>query len=313
MRKENSLYLINNLGLSLFLLKKPNNLQINKNKEKQRINNYNIENIKKINYDILLKSELKIKTYNNIKNKEKLERHLKQIDFIQKINKENLLYNVFLDNKIIFVEGIKAWKNYGVIKNEYSYALFDELSKITISENFFDFEEKTNEILLNVLKYKIKKINENKHNIGSATFCGLFFNREFNKMISISVGNILYSILRESSRQKYEIIYISKEQYHDINIPYQLSSFNEDYNYLSINYHKINLNDIIIVGNNKKNILSIVDKMSSNEENLCNIEDINMGEYNNYNNYLVKYKIMDNQISTINADNFSISSTSSSF
>ena len=315
MEKENSHYLINNLGLSLFLLKMPKDPHLNKNKKKQKMNNYNLEIIKKINYDIILKKEFKNhkKTNNMINNKENPERYLKQIDFIPKMNKENLLHNIFLNNKIIFVEGIKAWENYGVTKNKYCYALFNELSKITISENFFYFEEKTNKILFNMLKTKIKIINEDKNNIGSAVFCGLFFNREFDKMISISVGNILYSILRESSRQKYEIIYISTEQYHDINIPYQLSAFNEDYNYLNINYHNININDIILVGNNKKIILSIVDKINTKEDSSCNIEEIKIRECNNCNNYLGKYKIIDSPVYAKNTDNLSISSTSSSF
>ena len=315
MEKENSHYLINNLGLSLFLLEMPKDPQLNKNKKKQKMNNYNLEIIKKINYDIILKKEFKNhkKTNNMINNKEIPERYLKQIDFIPKMNKENLLHNIFLNNKIIIVEGIKAWENYGVTKNKYCYALFDELSKITINENFFYFEEKTNKILFNMLKSKIKIINEDKNNIGSAVFCGLFFNREFDKMISISIGNILYSILRESSRQKYEIIYISTEQYHDINIPYQLSAFNEDYNYLNINYHNININDIILVGNNKKIILSIVEKINTKEDSSCNIEEIKISKCNNCNNYLGKYKIIDSPVYAKNTDNLSISSTSISF
>ena len=264
------------------------------------------KDIMKTNDDNLLKNE-----YPNIFNmknalikEKKSERFLKQISFISKNNKENLLYNTSLDNKIIFVEGIKAWEKYGCLKNNYSYILFDEIMKININENLFCFQEDSNKILINIFKKRIKKINECKNNIGSAVFCGLFFNKELNKMISVSVGNILYSILRENSRQKYEIIYISTEQYHDINIPYQLSSLNQDYNNLEVKYHNININDIIIIGNNKRIILSFIDKIIAKRDNLYNLEDINND------NYLAKYKIMNGQI---NYNDISISSTNSSY
>ena len=219
------------------------------------------------------------------------------------MKEENLFYNICLDNKIVFVEGIKAWEKYGALINNYSYILFDELTKINIKDNFFSFKEKSNKILLNILKSKFKIICENKNNIGSAVFCGLFFNRDLDKMISISVGNILYSILRESSRQKYEIIYISTEQYHDINIPYQLSPFNEDYNNINIKFHNISANDVIIVGNKKKNILSFIDEIYSKNDKFYNIES---------NNYLATFKINNEQINALNSDNLSIFSTSSS-
>ena len=153
------------------------------------------------------------------------------------------------------------------------------MAKLEINEIFFSFKESLNKILLDKIKSKIKKIGEDKNNLGSAIFCSLFFNKEFDKMISISVGNILYSILRETSRQKYEIIYISTGQYHDINIPYQLSSFNDDYKYLVISYHNININDVIIIGNNKSNILSYINEINSKKENSYNIEDIQINGF----------------------------------
>jgi len=292
-------------GLIFFLLNRSKKSLINMMIfEKNNI--INSKDIMKTNDDNLLKNEYpNIFNMKNALNKEKKsERFLKQISFISKNNKENLLYNTSLDNKIIFVEGIKAWEKYGCLKNNYSYILFDEIMKININENLFCFQEDSNKILINIFKKRIKKINECKNNIGSAVFCGLFFNKELNKMISVSVGNILYSILRENSRQKYEIIYISTEQYHDINIPYQLSSLNQDYNNLEVKYHNININDIIIIGNNRRIILSFIDKIIAKRDNLYNLEDINND------NYLAKYKIMNGQI---NYNDISISSTNSSY
>ena len=303
MKKKNNICLFSNFGFILLLLKKQkisfmNNMKYN-------CCNYNLDFIKKINSDNNSENEFINNKESNINkiHKEKSKSFLKQIDFISKMKEENLFYNICLDNKIVFVEGIKAWEKYGALINNYSYILFDELTKINIKDNFFSFKEKSNKILLNILKSKFKKICENKNNIGSAVFCGLFFNRDLDKMISISVGNILYSILRESSRQKYEIIYISTEQYHDINIPYQLSPFNEDYNNINIKFHNISANDVIIVGNKKKNILSFIDEIYSKNDKFYNIES---------NNYLATFKINNEQINALNSDNLSIFSTSSS-
>ena len=303
MKKKNNICIFSNFGFILLLLKKQkisfmNNMKYN-------CCNYNLDFIKKINSDNNSENEFINNKESNINkiHKEKSKSFLKQIDFISKMKEENLFYNICLDNKIVFVEGIKAWEKYGALINNYSYILFDELTKINIKDNFFSFKEKSNKILLNILKSKFKKICENKNNIGSAVFCGLFFNRDLDKMISISVGNILYSILRESSRQKYEIIYISTEQYHDINIPYQLSPFNEDYNNINIKFHNISANDVIIVGNKKKNILSFIDEIYSKNDKFYNIES---------NNYLATFKINNEQINALNSDNLSIFSTSSS-
>ena len=303
MKKKNNICLFSNFGFILLLLKKQkisfmNNMKYN-------CCNYNLDFIKKINSDNNSENEFINNKESNINkiHKEKSKSFLKQIDFISKMKEENLFYNICLDNKIVFVEGIKAWEKYGALINNYSYILFDELTKINIKDNFFSFKEKSNKILLNILKSKFKIICENKNNIGSAVFCGLFFNRDLDKMISISVGNILYSILRESSRQKYEIIYISTEQYHDINIPYQLSPFNEDYNNINIKFHNISANDVIIVGNKKKNILSFIDEIYSKNDKFYNIES---------NNYLATFKINNEQINALNSDNLSIFSTSSS-
>ena len=305
MINQNNFFLMCHSGLIFFLLNRPKKSLINMMVfEKNNI--INNKDITETTGDKLLKNEYpNIFNVKNVLNEvKKSERFLKQITFISKNNKENVLYNTSLNEKIIFVEGIKAWEKYGCLKNNYSYILFDEIMKININENLFYFQEESNKILINIFKKRIKKINEYSNNMGSAVFCGLFFNKELNKMISVSVGNILYSILRENSRQKYEIIYISTGQYHDINIPYQLSSLNQDYNSLEVKYHNISINDIIIIGNNKRIILSFIDKINTKRDNLYHLEDINND------NYLAKYKIMDGQI---NYNDISISSTNSSY
>jgi hypothetical protein len=266
-------------------------LEYNKNNRNRNKNEF-LDNIKR--------------TYSLNINK-KVERCLKQISFNSKINKENLLFNNILNNKIIFVEGIKAWEKYGALKNNYSNILFEEMMKINISDNLFSSQEESNKILVNTLKLKIKKINENQNSIGSAVFCGLFFNREYNKMISVSVGNILYSILRENSRQEYEIIYISTGQYHDINIPYQLSSLNQDYNNLEIKYHNVNSNDIILISDNKRIMLSFVNNINTRKNNLYNLDEISND------NFLASYKIMNGPSNLLSSDDTSISSTTSSY
>ncbi len=301
MKKPNIHYMLNNPGFILFLINTPKSSLINmmkliskniKNEEYQK--NYNNSPIKLLENKEFLDS---------IINKDSENKIIKQMTFLYKEEKENLLHNTCLDDKIIIVEGLKVWEKYGAIKNNYSCHLFDEIMKININDKFFSFQKKANQILVDELKFKFKKICNN-HYIGSAIFCGLFFNKEFNKMISVSVGNILYSILRENSKEKYEIIYISTGQYHDINVPYQLSSFNQDYNYLDIRHHNIKVNDIFIISNNKQTLLNYIDKINSNTEDTYNL-DSNC-------NYLAKYKLVKGQISILTNDSISISSTTNS-
>ena len=277
------------------------NKNITKNLEYSKYKRSN--NFKKEFFD----NNINIKRANTLNINKKPERLLKQISFISKNNKENLLYNNALNNKIIFVEGIKAWEKYGALKNNYSNILFDEMMKININDNLFSSQEESNKILVNTLKLKIKKINEKENSIGSAVFCGLYFNKELNKMISVSVGNILYSILRENSRHEYEIIYFSTGQYHDINIPYQLSSLNQDYNHLDIKYHNVNINDIIIISDNKQIMLSFINKINTKKDSLYKLDEMNND------NYLANYKIMNGKMNLINKDDMSISSTASSY
>ena len=306
MINQNNCFLLHNSGLCFFLLNQPKKSLIN-----MMLCNKNI--IKNLEYNKNNRNKNKNEFLDNIKRtyslniNKKVERCLKQISFNSKINKENLLFNNILNNKIIFVEGIKAWEKYGALKNNYSNILFEEMMKINISDNLFSSQEESNKILVNTLKLKIKKINENQNSIGSAVFCGLFFNREYNKMISVSVGNILYSILRENSRQEYEIIYISTGQYHDINIPYQLSSLNQDYNNLEIKYHNVNSNDIILISDNKRIMLSFVNNINTRKNNLYNLDEISND------NFLASYKIMNGPSNLLSSDDTSISSTTSSY
>lgn len=273
MENKNEYFLLNNLMTIIFLIKTPKTSLIN-----------------------LLKN----RTIYNDKPKTE-ERKIILINYLSN-EYPPLNTNEIIENKLIFVEPIKSWEKYGIKKNAHSLALFHELMNISINDNYFSYNEKTNKFILNMIKSRIKKIKE----IGGSTFCSLFFNKELNKMISISVGNILYSILRENKSRKHEIIYISTEQYHDINIPYQISSLNNDYNNMIIQYHNININDIIIISNKKEIILEYNNYINLNKDinNKKNDEKLR-------NVYLYKYKIINKtKDSEINNDNMSSFSTS---
>ena len=273
MENKNEYFLLNNLMTIIFLIKTPKTSLIN-----------------------LLKN----RTIYNDKPKTE-ERKIILINYLS--NKyPPLNSNEIIENKLIFVEPIKSWEKYGIKKNAHSLALFHELMNISINNNYFSYNDKTNKFILNMIKSRIKKIKE----IGGSTFCSLFFNKELNKMIAVSVGNILYSILRENKSRKHEIIYISTEQYHDINIPYQISSLNNDYNNMIIQYHNININDIIIISNKKEIILEYNNYINLNKDinNKKNDEKLR-------NVYLYKYKIINKtKGSEINNDNMSSFSTS---
>ena len=234
----------------------------------------------------------KISLSKNIKSKEQIEEKLRKINKIHHIN------------KIIYVEPIISWKKYGLKANAHSLALFNELMNIDINDNYFIYNENSNKIIFNIIKSKIKKIKEK----GSSTFLALYFNKELNRMISVSIGNILYSILREGYSRKYEIIYISREQYHDINIPYQISSLNQDYKSIIIQYHNININDIIIVSNSKKSILAYNEYINNKIDDSVNFFNKLKKEEQRKNVYLTEYKILEEQ-----NNNFGINDNASTF
>ena len=289
MENKNEHFYLNNIMIIIFLIKTPKKSLIN------IIKRLALNNIRKAsNYEEIEDSDEKEK-----------ERKLMEIKYVKRFNNEHLLTSGILDNKIIFVEPIKSWKKYGLKTNAHSLSLFKELMNISIFNNntSFSFNEKINKIIFNTIKSIIKKIKEN----GSSTFCALFFNKELNRMISVSIGNILYSILRETNSRKYEIIYSSKEQYHDINIPYQISPLNEDYNSISLNYHIININDIIIVSNDKKIFLDFNEHINNKNDNNFNYFDIN--DETRRNVYFYLYKIISENNTLINNDNNSIFST----
>ena len=249
----------------------------------------------------------KISLSKNIKSKEQIEEKLRKINkihHINKINDEQILFNDIISNKIIYVEPIISWKKYGLKANAHSSGLFNELMNIDINDNYFIYNENSNKIIFNMLKSKIKKIKEK----GSSTFLALYFNKELNRMISVSIGNILYSILREGYSRKYEIIYISREQYHDINIPYQISSLNQDYKSIIIQYHNININDIIIVSNSKKSILAYNEYINNKIDDSVNFFNKLKKEEQRKNVYLTEYKILEEQ-----NNNFGINDNASTF
>jgi len=231
---------------------------------------------------------------NLVKEKKLEDRKIKQISYIKRTNKDVCINNDFADNKIILVVPIKSWKKYGLKSNNHSLSIYQELMNVSFKD--FSFYKKD----INMIKAKIKKIKE----YGSSVFCSLFFNKELNNMINFSVGNILYSILRENNSQKYEIIFISTEQYHDINIPFQISPLNSDYNNINLKWHNILFNDIIIISNNKKIIFDFTEYINNKKNN--NFFDELEGDKL----YFYAFKIIKEDNNIINNDNISIFSTS---
>ena len=288
--KSDNYYSCNNIGFTLYLL---NTSQKSLTTILSKLPKYHIDNS-------LIKNNSEDDNYlypkkNRQKSKERFLEFIIKSSENKRDNNLNKKYNLTCEeNKFILLEGIKTWEKYGV-KNKYSDYLFEEISKITINDVFFGSKEENHNNLLNFLKSKIININNNIKFSGSAIFCGVFLNKELNMMISVSIGNILYSILRENSQKKYEIIYISNGQYHDINVPFQLSPLNQDYNYLNIQYHSINLNDIIIITKKKELIFEILNKIN---------------QKNDYNFNIEHYGIIAAKISLIN-ENFGYQSSSS--
>ena len=266
--KSENYYSCNNIGFTLYLL---DNSQKSLTKMFSRLSKY----YPNINQNTPAKNNFEEDNYHYPKKRfQKSQERLLKFVIKSPKNKNNnnfnkKYYSISKENKLLLLEGIKTWEKFGV-KNKFSDYLFEEINKISINDIFFGSKEENHKNLLNFFKTKIKNINNNIKISGSAIFCGIFLNKELNMMIPVSIGNILYSILRENSHKKYEIIFISNAQYHDINVPFQISPLNQDYNYLNIQYHSINPNDIIIITKNKELIFEILNEINKkNDYNFC--------------------------------------------
>ena len=156
-------------------------------------------------------------------------------------NKNNIFSN---DNLLIITKGISYWKELNIITTSYSKKLKEKLSQIKFIENIN--EENLKEKVISI----IKNLNKNAKIEGTSTFTLIYIDKVKIRMLSISMGDSLYSIMRfDNKSQKYRMEFISKEKYHSFNTPYQVGKYGDSPEFLISSNHNILENDIIILGN----------------------------------------------------------------
>ena len=187
-------------------------------------------------------------------------------------NKNNISSN---DNLIILTKGISYWKELNINSLLYSKKLNETLSQLKIEENEIQNEE--------ILKHKVTNIinnlNKNPKIEGTSTYCLVYIDKVKMRMLSISMGDSLYSIMRlDNKSQKYRIEYMSKEKYHSFNTPYQVGKFGDSNEYSITKSYDILENDILIIGNDCfwdnisiNSILDIINEISIFNLNYQNI------------------------------------------
>ena len=98
--------------------------------------------------------------------------------------------------------------------------------------------------------YLHTNLNKNVKIEGTSTFSLLYIDKLNMRMLCISIGDSLYSIMRfDNESHKYRMEFISKEKYHSFNTPYQVGKYGDSPEFLISSNHNILENDIIILGN----------------------------------------------------------------
>ena len=197
-------------------------------------------NTKKDNLQNLINSSYKTK---KVKNKILIKTSIKEMLLNSENNNNN--NNIFSnDNLQIITKGISYWKELNINSISYSKKLKEKLSQIKFLE--IPNEEKLKEKVISI----IKNLNKNMKIEGTSTFSLLYIDKLNMRMLCISIGDSLYSIMRfDNESHKYRMEFISKEKYHSFNTPYQIGKYGDSPENLISLKHEILENDIIILGN----------------------------------------------------------------
>lgn len=144
---------------------------------------------------------------------------------------------------LVVADGVGGWNNQGVDPALYS----KELCK-NIKESFKNYFCNNKNVSLSSKVAKDMLINSAMltKSLGSSTCCLLLLDKENKKLYSSYIGDSLYMIIRYIDH-KFQMIYLSPEQVHSFNYPYQIGKNSDNPNEAIINTHDIKDKDVIIV------------------------------------------------------------------
>lgn len=154
---------------------------------------------------------------------------------IEKGGEDAYFYN---ENTLIIADGVGSWSTKGIDPSLYPKELvkcvFEEINDIEI----IDYEEKIKFHLQNA----ISRANKIK---GSSTLTLLKFNNISRKLISCHIGDSSYLIAR-ARKNGFEMIHLSKDQYHNFNFPYQVGRKLDSIDQFIFDEHDLINKDVII-------------------------------------------------------------------
>lgn len=190
----------------------------------------------------------------------------------------------FDDGVLIIADGVGGWNSKGVDPALYSKTLVKEVYK-TITEGnekslysyILDYNtnknknNNNNKIKESIIKRLQNAIDKTNCLEGSSTVSFIIFDKNEKKAYTTYIGDSLYLIARFNAITKeYEIHYVSKEQSHGFNLPYQIGRQCDNADSAVYNEHELNNKDLFILATDGlwdnlhlEEIISTVNKISN--------------------------------------------------
>ena len=158
------------------------------------------------------------------------------IPHIKKIKKGGEDSHFYNETLLVVADGVGGWNNKGV-----DPALFSKQLVINTVKAFSNTS-----VSESVIKNLLQEVIDSMENIlGSSTLSILLFDKPNHLMRTCYIGDSLYLIARYN--QIFELEFVSKEQSHGFNLPYQIGKKCDDSETATITTHKLQNKDVVIL------------------------------------------------------------------
>lgn len=168
------------------------------------------------------------------------------VPHIKKIHKGGEDALKFDDNILIIADGVGGWNTKGIDPSMFSKTLVNEvhLSFSEVGKNLFC----DGNLEKSIRKCLQRAIDKTLHLEGSSTISLIAFDSIEKRAFSAYIGDSLYLITRFNfETREYEMVYVSKEQSHGFNLPFQVGKQCDSAATAKITEHDLNNKDIIIL------------------------------------------------------------------
>lgn len=168
------------------------------------------------------------------------------VPHIKKVKKGGEDAFKFDDSIIIVADGVGGWNNKGIDPALFSKTLVENIhSEFSRTKKTLFIEKDLNSSIRNNLQKAIDKTSSIE---GSSTISLIVFDLLDRKAYSAYIGDSLYLIARlHPKKLQYELLFVSKEQIHGFNLPFQVGRQCDTSSAACINEHELCNKDLFIV------------------------------------------------------------------